>query len=75
MALGSNCTGNDPLPILSAVLVAGACGARARAKFQGGPLASLAAPWGREAEPWALSLGAGRVEAKEVAFLGKLGGS
>lgn len=26
MALGSNCTGNDPLPILSAVLVAGAWG-------------------------------------------------
>lgn len=59
-------------------LVCGACGwslgDRARAKFQGGPLASLAAFWGREGR--AVGSISGRVEAKgSWLFLGKLGGS
>lgn len=51
-------------------LVCGACGwslgDRARAKFQGGPLASLAAFWGREGR--AVGSISGRVEAKGSGF-------
>lgn len=54
MALGSNCTGDNLLPISSVVLVAGAWG-YSRGQVSGWPFGFIVAPCG-ERELWALSL-------------------
>ena len=73
MALGSNCTRDNLLPISSAVLVAGAWG------IQPGPSFRVAlwlhyCPL-RGGGCRTVGSISGRAEAKEVAFPGKLGGS
>lgn len=73
MALGSNCTGNDPLPVLSAVLVAGAWGLGLGPSFRVALWLPLLPLGGGRAEPWALSRGrgGGGVEAKGSGFPGE----
>lgn len=56
MALGSNCTGNNPLPISSAVLVAGAWGIGLGPSFRVALWLHLLPFGGGKAELWALSL-------------------
>lgn len=73
MALGSNCTGNNPLPILSVVLVASAWGIGLGPSFRVALWLHLLPLEGGRTELWALSLAGWRL--KEVAFLGELGGS
>lgn len=69
-ALGSNCTGDNLLPISSAVLVAGAWGIRLGPSFRVALWLHCCPPGGGM---WALSLAGQKL--KEVAALGKMSGS